>query len=171
MEPTPMASQQRYAPPMAEVADVAGTEQALAGRGARLAASIIDGVVLMVLLWLASLVTPWNVFSSRAAQGGFTVLLGIQLLAFLLFMAVNGVLLIRSGQTIGKKLMGMRIVRSDGSAATPGRLIGLRYGLWWLLASVPFIGGLFSLVDALAIFRQSRQCLHDSFAGTIVVKT
>jgi uncharacterized RDD family membrane protein YckC len=30
---------------------------------------------------------------------------------------------------------------------------------------------LFSLVDALAIFRQSRQCLHDSIADTIVVKT
>jgi len=35
---------------------------------------------------------------------------------------------------------------------------------------VPGIGQIYSIVDALLIFRQSRKCLHDNIADTIVVK-
>jgi uncharacterized RDD family membrane protein YckC len=70
---------------------------------------------------------------------------------------------------VGKKLLGMRIVRSDGSRASAGRILGLRYTLGWVIASVPLVGSLYALVDALLIFRGSRQCLHDTIADTIVV--
>ena len=52
----------------------------------------------------------------------------------------------------------------------PGRAIGLRYLLNWFLMMLPFIGGIYGLVDALLIFRASRKCLHDNMADTIVVK-
>jgi uncharacterized RDD family membrane protein YckC len=87
------------------------------------------------------------------------------------FLAINGWLLATRGQTIGKMLLGLRIVRSDGSAASAGKVIGLRYGLCWLLAFIPLVGGLFGLIDALMIFRADRRCLHDLIADTIVVKT
>jgi uncharacterized RDD family membrane protein YckC len=162
---------QRYAPPAAEVADVAaGGEAQLAGRGARLAGAIIDGVILLGLWWLVSLVTPWNIFSPQLASAGFMALIGMQLLGLLLFALVNGYLLMARGQTVGKVLLGMRIVRSDGSAAAPGRIIGLRYAVGWLLSAVPAVGMVYALIDCLLIFRADRRCVHDLIADTIVVK-
>lgn len=71
------------------------------------------------------------------------------------------------GQTIGKKLFGMRIVTSDGQA--PGFLQGVVLRNWVrnLLTMVPFLG----LIDILFIFGESRRCLHDYLAGTYVVDT
>jgi uncharacterized RDD family membrane protein YckC len=169
---TPPPSAQRYAPPAAEVADMSASGEAqLAGRGARLGGAIIDGVILLGLWWLVSVVTPWNIFSPQMAEAGFMALIGIQLLGLLLFTIVNGYLLMTRGQTVGKLLLGMRIVRPDGSAASPGRVIGLRYGVGWLLSAVPVVGMVYALVDCLMIFRADRRCLHDMIANTIVVKT
>ena len=163
---------QRYAPPNAEVADVSASGEAqLAGRGARLAGAIIDGVILLGLWWVVGLVTPWNIFSPKLAEAGFMALIGLQLLGLLLFAIVNGYLLMSRGQTIGKLLLGMRIVRPDGSAATPVRVIGLRYAVGWLLSAIPMVGMVYALVDCLMIFRADRRCVHDLIADTIVVKT
>lgn len=163
---------QRYAPPTAEVADVSASGEAqLAGRGARLAGAIIDGVILIGLWWVVSLVTPWNIFSARVTEAGFLTFLGLQLLGLLLFALVNGYLLMTRGQTVGKMLLGMRITRRDGSAASPSRLIGLRYGVGWLLSALPFVGMFYALIDCLFIFRADRRCVHDLIADTIVVKT
>ncbi len=167
---TPPPSQ-RYAPPAAEVADVSASGEApLAGRGARLGGAIIDGVILLGLWWLVSAITPWNIFSPQMAEAGFMALIGMQLLGLLLFAIVNGYLLMTRGQTVGKLLLGMRIVRPDGSAASPGRIIGLRYGIGWLLSALPVVGMIYALVDCLMIFRADRRCLHDLIADTIVVK-
>ena len=161
----------RYAPPTAEVADVSANGEAqLAGRGARLAGAIIDGVILLGLWWVVGLVTPWNIFSPKLAEAGFMALIGMQLLGLLLFALVNGYLLMTRGQTVGKLLLGMRIVRPDGSAATPVRLIGLRYGVGWLLSAIPMVGMVYALVDCLMIFRADRRCVHDLIADTIVVR-
>lgn len=163
---------QRYAPPAAEVADVSASGEAqLAGRGARLGGTIIDGVILLGLWWVVGLVTPWNIFSPKMAEAGMVALLGMQLLGLLLFAIVNGYLLMTRGQTVGKMLLGMRILRPDGSAASPGRLIGLRYAVGWLLSALPFVGMFYALIDCLFIFRADRRCVHDLIAGTIVVKT
>ena len=162
---------QHYAPPTAEVADVSASGQAqLAGRGARLAGAIIDGVILLGLWWVVGLVTPWNIFSPKLAAAGFLALIGIQLLGLLLFALVNGYLLMTRGQTVGKMLLGMRIVRPDGSAASPGRIIGLRYAVGWLLSALPAVGMVYALIDCLLIFRADRRCVHDMIADTIVVK-
>lgn len=162
----------RYAPPAAEVADVSASGEApLAGRGARLAGAIIDGVILLGLWWIVGKVTPWNIFSPKMAEAGMVALLGMQMLGLLLFAIVNGYLLMTRGQTVGKMLLGMRIVRQDGAAASPGRLIGLRYGVGWLLSALPVVGMVYALVDCLLIFRADRRCVHDLIANTIVVKT
>ena len=57
-------------------------------------------------------------------------------------------------------------MRSDGSDATLGRIFWLRNVVNALIAIIP----LYSLIDILFIFGESRQCLHDKIADTIVVK-
>jgi uncharacterized RDD family membrane protein YckC len=72
----------------------------------------------------------------------------------------------RNGQTIAKKLLSIKVVRADGSPASLGRLFWLRNVVNGLISIVPLYG----FVDMLFIFGESRQCLHDKIAGTIVVK-
>jgi len=83
---------------------------------------------------------------------------------------MHGYLLVTRGQTIGKALLKLRIVRPDGSRASIGRVIGLRYAAPALLNVMPAVGMIFTLGDVLFIFRESRRCLHDQIADTIVVQ-
>jgi uncharacterized RDD family membrane protein YckC len=75
----------------------------------------------------------------------------------------------RNGQTIGKKLLGIKVVRSNGARASLGRIFWLRNFVNGIPASIPLIGMLYTLVDHLLIFGEPRQCLHDKIADTIVV--
>ena len=85
-------------------------------------------------------------------------------------------LLVRSGQTIGKKAFGLRILASDGERPDPWRLVLLRslVPLFFnVLSLMPLLIPLslaFSLLDSLLIFGRERRCLHDYMAGTIVVE-
>ena len=75
----------------------------------------------------------------------------------------------RNGQTIGKKLAGIKVVRSDGSKASLGRIFWLRNIVNAIPSAIPFLGSLYGLVDHLFIFGDKRQCLHDKIADTVVV--
>ena len=88
------------------------------------------------------------------------------------FVALNGYLLATSGQSIGKRIVGTRIVSvHDGKILPFGKVIGLRYLPFWVIAQVPFIGQVITgLVDPLFIFRGDKRCLHDLVAGTKVIK-
>ena len=160
----------RFAPPSAHVEDVTtqGVVQ-LAGRGARFGGAMIDGLLMLGIFWLIGVVTPWSPFEAAAKAGFGTALLINGGLGMVVFAIVHGYLLATRGQTLGKLLLGLRIVRSDGQRAGLVRLLGLRYGIGWLVNAVAFIGPLYSLADCLLIFRASHKCLHDNIADTIVV--
>ncbi len=156
-----------YAPPLAHVEDVRGTTLELASRLRRLVAALIDGLLQGVGAW-AIVFVVWN---GGPFGGGMTSGIGFGVLAgFAAFLIIQGYLLANHGQTVAKRVMGMRIVRSDGSRASAARLIGRRYLLNMVLSVIPVLGWLYGLVDALMIFRDSRQCVHDNLADTIVVK-
>lgn len=91
-------------------------------------------------------------------------------LALLSFLLGQLWLLWRRGQTVGKILLGIRIVRVDtlekGGFVTN---VLLRTLLNNLIVSIPIAGLLYGLADALFIFRDDRRCLHDKIAGTCVV--
>jgi uncharacterized RDD family membrane protein YckC len=72
----------------------------------------------------------------------------------------------RNGQSIAKKMLGIKVVRRDGARASLARLIWLRNVLNWFISIVPLYG----LLDSLFIFGEARQCLHDKIADTIVIK-
>lgn len=157
-----------FAPPVAKVQDVAPLAGDLAGRGARLAASIIDGVVFGLAMWAVASVAGVSLFDPDDAMSArYWAAYAVSMLAFI---ALQGVLLHLRSQTLGKIALGIRIVRRDGSRAGLGRLVGLRLLPMWLVGLVPFVGPLISLVDCLLIFRDSRRCLHDDIADTIVVR-
>ncbi|HEY2558945.1 MAG TPA: RDD family protein [Caldimonas sp.] len=160
----------RFAPPLAHVEDVAeagpGT---LAGRGARLLATLVDGLISGLVFWLLTFITPLTLVPRPGASLAKVLVLN-SAAGIILFIVLQGYLLATRGQTIGKALLKMRIVRSDGSTASFGRLFGLRYLPTMILTMIPVAGGLYGLIDSLLIFRESRRCLHDNIADTIVVK-
>jgi uncharacterized RDD family membrane protein YckC len=159
--------QNPYAPPLAEVKDAPQAEQALGGRGLRLVAVIIDGMLQFAAYWVVSLALPWSVFNTNPSV---TQLLVGTVLGLGLFVVLQGFLLVTRGQTIAKMLLGLRIVRRDGSKVGAARMLGLRYGIGLVISVIPFIGFIYVLIDSLLIFRDSRQCLHDQIADTMVIK-
>ena len=68
-----------------------------------------------------------------------------------------------SGQSIGKMLTGLRVVRTDGKAASFSRLL-VRHSIGYLLTvATAGLGFLFSIDN------QKGRALHDFLAGTVVV--
>jgi uncharacterized RDD family membrane protein YckC len=167
-----MNEDNRYAPPRAPVSDSAITEgeEELAGRGVRLGAAIIDGVILGLVIWPYAMTTD---YWTRAMQGQVEMsdLLSLSLVSLIGFLVLHGYLLHTSGQTIGKRLLGIRIVSAtDGQIISLGRVFGLRYVPIQIASVLPAIGNILPLLDVLFIFREDRRCLHDLIAGTKVVK-
>ena len=168
-----------YAPPKSAVKDVGGDEALeLASRSARLVAVTLDG--LLGFVWFApAYITnfatvaqqargnPIMVWINLARTGGWFY---VGVLGALVVLAIDLTLLARNGQTIGKKLLGIKVVRVDGSPVSLYRVFLLRYVCNTLLTLIPFFGSLYSLVDCLMIFSESRRTVHDRIADTIVIK-
>ncbi|MEP7099651.1 MAG: RDD family protein [Burkholderiales bacterium] len=161
-----------FAPPTAHVADIASSGALeLGGRGARLGASIIDTLIQLAVYYALAFTVFSALMPTSTSTGSIVGRFALQLIAsFALFILVQGYLLATQGQTIGKKLLGLRIVRSNGERASVVRLIGLRYFLGWIIAVIPVVGMVYALVDCLMIFRESHQCIHDNIADTMVIK-
>jgi uncharacterized RDD family membrane protein YckC len=144
----------------------------LASRWARLGAALIDGLsVLPITL-------PTMYFT-----GGFDVIktgvppsllynLAIATLMIVAFAVIHGAWLISDGQTMGKKVMGIKIVTNEGGHVDLMTLVK-RYGFYLAIPQIPAIGPFINLVNTLFIFSKSKRCLHDHFADTqvIVAKT
>lgn len=167
-----------YAPPRAVVQDIASSSEQMmaADRGTRLGAQILDGLIFGVMVYLPFLVAAgvFGAMNAAATQedftGSFNTIFGIAGLIGCIGLAVWGWLTFtyvkRNGQSIAKKLLGIKVVRSNGDSATVGRIFWLRNLLNGFISLVPLYG----LIDALFIFGESRQCLHDKIADTIVIK-
>lgn len=154
--PTPHAA---IAPPP----PLPGMAIAPASRGARLGARLLDqllGAVALSPMFVVLIIGK----SASGAVFAPVLLLSLALLAAL-FVA-NLVSLARRGQTLGKRLVGIRIVRRDGSHPSLGRSFGLRSFVPGLIGA--FVAP-FGLLDVLWIFGEERRCLHDLMADTIVV--
>lgn len=163
-----------YAPPRAAVDDVLTADEAAlpAERSARLGAAILDGIIFTVMVYLPALFTM--AMAGAAAKtagesgasamvmiGGVVTLAGVIAWCWLTIVYVK-----RNGQSIAKKLLKIKVVRSDGSRASLGRIFWLRNIVNGLISIIPLYG----LIEVLFIFGERRQCLHDKIADTIVIK-
>jgi uncharacterized RDD family membrane protein YckC len=161
-----------YAPPSAVVSDVSdSTIVAPADRLARLGAVILDGFVFGTMVYLPAFIGLLTIAPSQAEgfDGSLPPLTIAFFLAglagFLVWVYFTVVYVRANGQTIGKKWLKIKVLRTDGSPASLGRIFWLRNIVNGLLSLVPLYG----IIDSLFIFGESRQCLHDKIADTIVV--
>jgi uncharacterized RDD family membrane protein YckC len=175
-----------YAPPKSVVADVSADETGIkASAGSRLGAAMIDGLIFgipfipcYVVAFRAITISragvgghggtnPFAVWAAMAASGGWFYL-GVA--AAIVSLSVTTLFVHRNGQTIGKKLVGIKVVRTDESRATLARIFWLRYFVSTLLSLIPGVGSFYGLIDLLMIFGKARRCCHDYIADTIVIR-
>jgi uncharacterized RDD family membrane protein YckC len=94
----------------------------------------------------------------------------VSIVALIAVAVVSTWLVGSNGQTIGKRMLGIKIVRKNGMRASLARIFFLRYLLSSAFGWLGYIGLIYQLVDPLLIFQDSRQCLHDRIADTIVIR-
>lgn len=164
-----MADFNPYQAPSAHVEDIKNdAEYELADRSTRLVASIIDTIILIVIAVLLAFVFLPNIFSDPQ-QFGLTSKILILACTWTIWLTVNFSWLRNNGQTIGKKIFGIKIVRLNNEKCSFARIAGRRFLIPGLISQIAFLGPIFALIDYLFIFQESRRCVHDLIADTIVV--
>lgn len=130
---------------------------ALATAGRRFAGVFVDGL-LFVPVWVGLAI-------AYPSAGLFDYPVQRMVLPGSAVVLYEAIMLARfGGQTLGKKAVGIRVTRPDGSA------IDARQAFWRALSrnlmSFTYVLG---VVDALMVFSGGRRTLHDRAAGSIVV--
>ena len=120
----------------------------------RFIAAFIDGVVSNVPVWL------FMIISYKLVTLGYLISIGYLLTKDAL--PATGDFL--GGQSIGKKLMGIKVIKED----TGGSLLG-DYGTA-ITRQVSLLIPFFNLIDALMVFSADSKRFGDKWAKTIVVK-
>lgn len=131
--------------------------------GRRILATIVDGILLAILFWVMSML-----FGSSSAAGG-EVSASLSGLAFLVYvaLAVAYYILMEGylGQTVGKMLLGIKVVREDN-----GGVPGLKAAT--IRTVLRLVDGFFFYVVAfITVLASSKnQRLGDMTANTLVVR-
>jgi len=132
--------------------------------GRRVLAIIVDGLLLSVLFWVISML-----FGSSSAEGGqvSASMTGLPFILYLLivfgyFTLVEGYL----GQTVGKMLLGIKVIRED-DGEVPGLKVAAIRTILRLIDVLPFA----YLVGFIAVLISAKnQRLGDMAAHTLVVR-
>ncbi len=175
-EPTPSASE-GFIPPAGTTGWArlgSGEVVELAGIGARFGARVIDTIVLLVLIFVLSFVGVGAIVGAANSDGpgfAFGAIIVTAVLLTLVGVAYEVSFIALRGQTPGKMVTNVKVVRADnGQIVGWGKSIA-RWIIPLLLNVVPFIGWLFALlVYVSAIWDKTRQGWHDKASGTLVIK-
>lgn len=163
-------NQNLYEPSRADVREPVSDHNivALASRGTRLIAYILDSIIasaiIFVLMFIGIMMDGG--FSATGEQSGGIMTLLLTFVGLVAAIGINIYLLAKNGQTIGKAIMKIKIVRSSGDEADLMHSFVLRYVLNGIIAMIPLYG----LIDILFIFNEDQRCIHDRIADTIVVQ-
>jgi uncharacterized RDD family membrane protein YckC len=144
----------------------------LADSGKRTLARIIDMVLVAVVVWLLTWALRVNEYTMDGDRVEVGKSLAQSLVAAVLYIAYDTVLIARTGQTLGKKWLGMRVANLDDGSMPSVQTSLVRALVLW----VPFafccaclwtvICGGWSFFD-----KPYKQGLHDKAAKTVVVST
>jgi uncharacterized RDD family membrane protein YckC len=165
-----MNSENPYQPPKAAVADVVTSQHAeLASRGARFGAAMIDGIFALVIMGPVMFLSGFWTKAMAGTANTFDQLMFAPI-GLAVYLVLHGYLLHTSGQTIGKRLVGTRIVSADDNRILPlWKVFTLRFLPISIVSQIPVIGPLLNLVDSLFVFRGDQRCVHDLIAGSKVI--
>lgn len=138
----------------------------LAGSGRRLIARIIDALIVAIpvniVLSLVGVIR-WSGDDDRIYDAN----LGASGITAVVYFLYEGYMFSRSGQTFGKRWMGIRVAMLENGAVPAGAPAWIRSLVYsacgWVCCLWP-INVLWHLFD-----RPFRQCLHDKAARTVVV--
>jgi uncharacterized RDD family membrane protein YckC len=138
----------------------------LASPGSRLLAKIVDNLV----MWL-----PFAIPVAAGAMNASENVVGATAAVAMLLMLAVGifqiVLISTRGTTIGKKMLGLKMIKHDGGEVGFVHGFLLRSFVYTLIET--FANLLFfyipALVDSLMIFTDNHQTLHDRIASTYVI--
>jgi len=167
-----------FQPPKASVSEVPSETQELASLGARLAAALLDNLAIPFVLYIPMILVgaPALVLAAFRGQSmpevtaAFGIAALVTLALVLAWLVITILWVARYGQTVGKRIIGIRVVRTNGEKAGIGRIFWLRNVVNALPTIIPIVRNFYWLVDALFVFSQSRRCIHDMIADTKVVK-
>src|SRR5687768_12492232 len=120
----------------------------LASRGSRFAGALLDGLI-TVLACVPAFVLYGGQILDDPSEDNILAMLAIPIV---LVTIVQWYLIATSGQSIAKKLLGMKIVKLDGSDVGFVHGVILRMWVMGALQAVPFVGNFIALADALTIF-------------------
>lgn len=147
----------------------------LGGIGSRALAAVLDDFLLflmhaLILTTVALLEENFQFTSHLAANIGWGWVLGGY--SFFLFLSWFGYYIgleIRwNGQTIGKRLLGLRVIKMDGTPAAPAQIFMRE--LVRLVDALPMCLFGYTIAGTVAFFNPYSQRIGDMLAGTLVVK-
>lgn len=147
------------------------TRWTLASIGSRFLAALVDGGMIFGLAILMGVLIPLLAPAGKESSDSpfMWAFFGVFVLLILALAGVQIFMLVKYSQTIGKRVLGIRIYNhTTGERADWIKTILLRGVVNSIPASIPFIGLVYTLVDILFIFRRDRRCIHDLIAGTVV---
>ncbi len=151
-------------------ADNVGISFRVAGLATRFAAALLDGLLLAILLFIATVLigaVADALAGSTAGNSAIEVLslAGLLLTACLLLIAILYFTIaqaVSAGRTPGKAALGLRVIRIDGGSANLGA---------YFLRSAAYIPDLLlALGPILMFFHPQSRRLGDLLAGTVVVR-
>ncbi|MBD0420801.1 RDD family protein [Streptomyces sp. TRM S81-3] len=144
----------------------------LADSGRRTLARIIDMILVGIVVWLLSWAFNVQEYDVDGDQVEVARSFGQSVIAAVLYIAYDTFMTARTGQTLGKKWLGMRVANLDNGATPSVQTSLLRAAVLW----IPFafccacvwtiIAGGWSFFD-----KPYKQGLHDKAAKTVVVST
>lgn len=143
----------------------------LASRWTRVGAAFIDSLILsVVMIPLAYYSGGFDGLSQNPpVEAPFSYQILMAVLGFGLYCAVNWKFLSESGQTVGKKILKIKVVYLDGSQVTVQDLVFKRYVFMITLGYLPWIGGILTMANVLMVFGKQKRAIHDRIAKTKVV--
>lgn len=159
-----------YAAPEAEVVQTENEpKEHIASRRIRFAAAFIDGILagLCQLPLTYFLLGEEKTFDQTMLSTSETLIIG--LFGIVIYMILHGYLLVKYGQSLGKRFLSIKIVTVNGDPVKVVPQLSLRYGFIWGIGLIPIVGPFIYLVTLFSIFTKSKRCGHDYVAGTKVV--
>jgi len=144
----------------------------LADSGKRVLARIIDMILVAIVVGLVSWAFGFSRFTVDTDEMAFGDSFGREVVGAVLYIAYDTYLIAKSGQTLGKKLLNLRVANLDNGSTPSAQTALMRAAVLWL----PFAFCCFCVWTAIAggwsfFDKPYKQGLHDKAAKTVVVST